>query len=123
MHAGPSTETRYYLGDNKSDLSRVAWYGSNRSTSGSQPVGLKEPNAWGLYDMLGNVLEWCNDWYDENYYKKQISRNPTGSDVVRYRVLRGGNWGFGPVFNRIADRFYDVPSQLNHFRGFRVVRR
>jgi len=121
------TSTRYYNGDSESDLARAAWYGENSGIPGvytcTHPVGLREPNAWGLYDMLGNVLEWCNDWYDENYYKKQIRLNPIGPGTGRYRILHGGSWGFNAVFNRIADRFYDVPEQHNHFRGFRIVQR
>ena len=121
------TNTRYYLGDSESDLARAAWYWENSYYPGvhtcTHPVGMQEPNAWELFDMLGNVLEWCNDWYDENYYTSRAKTNPFGPETGHYRILRGGSWGFNAVFNRIADRFYDVPDQHNHFRGFRIVRR
>ncbi len=79
-----------YAGDN--DLDSVAWWGGN---SHEQPHDVKQklPNELGLYDMTGNVSEWCYDWFDEKYYLKSPEQNPQGSESGWERVLRGGGWG------------------------------
>jgi formylglycine-generating enzyme required for sulfatase activity len=83
------TTTKYSLGDNASDLARAGWYFSNSSLK-THPVGQKTPNAWGLYDMHGNVWEWCSDWYG-NYPSGSVT-NPMGAQTGPYRVIRGGGW-------------------------------
>jgi len=81
-----------WAGTNKeSELGNYAWYHGN-SGSKTHPVGEKQPNGLGLYDMSGNVWEWVSDWYDENYYRKSPRDNPQGPDSGQYRVLRGGSW-------------------------------
>jgi len=114
------TTTRFYTGDSESDLDRAAWYYTSEHTT--HPVGQKEPNAWGLYDMHNNVYEWCNDWFSE-YYTAESQVNPTGPDSGSGRVLRGGDWGGGGCYLcHSARRVGDAPNTSYYNIGFRVVR-
>jgi len=89
------------------------------------PVGSYPPNAWGLYDMHGNVYDWCQDWYDGEYYeeckKKGIVENPTGSESGSYRVLRGGSWINNAQLCRSANRYGYAPGYRITYIGFRLV--
>lgn len=107
--------SKYFWGD--TFMSEYCWYNGNSNTQ-SHPVGLKKPNAWGLYDMVGNVYEWCADYHDDYNEGDQIDpRGPsTGSD----RVMRGGSWGDVPFGCRSAYRFHDAPSSEWFNVGFRV---
>ncbi len=107
-----------YAGSNNID--EVAWYDKN-SGNKTQPVGQKLPNELGIYDMSGNVWEWCQDWYDENYYKNSPANNPTGPSTSSYRVLRGGSWSSDAVYCRVANRFNRTPATRDFIVGFRVV--
>ena len=74
------------------------------SGSKTHPVGEKKPNAWGLYDMHGNVWEWCQDWYDDGYYANSPTDDPTGPLTGSSRVIRGGGWDYPAGYCRSAYR-------------------
>jgi formylglycine-generating enzyme required for sulfatase activity len=84
------------------------------------PVGSFAPNAWGLYDMHGNVWEWCSDWYSSDYYKNSPSNNPKGAATGSYRVIRGGSWDFSADYCRSAYRGSNDAVIRNDSFGFRV---
>jgi sulfatase modifying factor 1 len=86
------------------------------------PVGSYEANSFGLHDMIGNVLEWTADWYDEQYYQKSPKRNPTGPPSGFSKVLRGGSWGTRPDLVRSADRDWTTPTHRDDTTGFRCAR-
>jgi formylglycine-generating enzyme required for sulfatase activity len=114
--------TRYCFGDDESGLGEYAWYGSN-SDNKTHPVGEKKPNAWGLYDMHGNVWEWCadwGDWDDGRYHANSPTDDPTGPATGSYRVFRGGSWKYPTRDCRSAIRFRDEPEDRYYDLGFRV---
>lgn len=111
-----------YLYSGSDDINAVAWYSGNNSPYGSKPVGTKAPNGLGLYDMSGNVWEWCWDWYGSSYYSSSPSSNPTGPASGSYRVKRGGSWGPGADYCRVAYRYYHDPNYSYITFGFRLCR-
>ena len=113
------SKTRFHFGDADEDLGKYAWYKAN-SNKKTHPVGKKKPNAWGLYDMYGNVREWCADWYADSYANAKPI-DPQGPDSGSLRVLRGGGWIRTPAYCRSADRDWFQPVKRRSYDGFRVV--
>jgi formylglycine-generating enzyme required for sulfatase activity len=112
----------YSFGSSQSSLGDYAWYGYGKSGKRTHPVGTKRPNAFGLYDMHGNVWEFCRDFYDSGYYNKSIRTDPekTQSNAIG-RVLRGGGWDGDAGICRSAYRFGNHPRRRSGSFGFRVV--
>jgi formylglycine-generating enzyme required for sulfatase activity len=115
------SETLWSFGDDERDLGDYAWFYGN-SGNKTHPVGTKRPNAWGLYDMHGNVWEWCRDWHGE--YKAAPARDPKGPRSGQYRTLRGGGWRSGvPGYTRSAYRGRAGPTDHDGYVGVRPVLR
>jgi formylglycine-generating enzyme required for sulfatase activity len=114
------TTTPWHSGETSDDLGEYAWIITN-SDSKTHEVGLKRPNAWGLYDMHGNVYEWCWDWYGAAY-PSGTQTNPMGASSGSYRVIRGGAWNGSAQVLRSAYRGYPSPYNRGNFLGFRVLR-
>lgn len=107
--------------DYTGDLESVAWYAAN-SDDTSHVVATKKPNAFGLYDMLGNVAEWVDDWYTGNYYEQSPKANPPGPKTGTEKTLRGGSWTHISAGTNYTFRLGKAPDFRNTFYGFRLVR-
>ena len=114
------TTTRFCFGDNDSGLGDYAWYKSN-SNSKTHPVGEKRANAFGLHDMHGNVWEWCQDWYDKDYYTNSPISDPSGPRSGTARILRGGSWDCAPWICRSEVHDGRTPSRTDVNYGFRIT--
>lgn len=116
------SKKKYSYGDDASRLGDYAWYDANSGRT-THDVGGKQPNAWGLYDMHGNIWEWCADWYADNYLAG-AQKNPVGPSSGSLRVLRGGSWGLDDDYLRSAVRRGRAPdSRIDGWGGlgFRVA--
>ena len=113
------TTTAYSFGNDQGQLSNYGWWKVN-SGGATHPVGLKKPNPWGLYDIHGNVWEWCQDWYG-GYFAGKLT-DPTGPVSGSIRVCRGGSWYGNSGFCRSASRHGYSPGRRDYDLGFRVVR-
>ena len=123
---GHKADSTKYAGSDSVDA--VSWYYNNSYELGEQhpdygthTVGLKQPNGLGLYDMGGNVWEWCSDWYSDDYYAQSPSANPQGPSDGTFRVCRGGSWNFHKASCQVAFRSSGTPSGRGAIMGFRVV--
>jgi formylglycine-generating enzyme required for sulfatase activity len=121
------TSTAYFFGNDPSKLSGYGWFDKN-SGGHPRPVGEKQPNAWGLFDMCGNLWEWCNDFYGVDYYNASPLTNPKGPDTGRTKVVRGGAWRFSAERCRSGYRYNENPGYADvcfgyDVYGFRCVRK
>ncbi len=119
--ARAGSTSRYPWGNLRGSAGSYAWYSKN-SGEHIHSVGQKTPNSWGLYDMQGNVWEWCQDWYGKDYYRNSPSVDPEGPGSGKYRVGRGGGWGVSAEFLRSAGRNGGSPGDRDGSLGFRLLR-
>src|SRR5207244_10067049 len=122
--AGPATD--YSFGNDGRKLGDHAWFADNAGNK-THPVGQQKPNAWGLFDMHGNVAEWCNDIYDKNYYRSSPAENPHGPADGKEYVLRGGSWKSAADALKSSYRLAESPGfsdacLARDAIGFRCVR-
>jgi formylglycine-generating enzyme required for sulfatase activity len=117
--ARAGSKTKYYWGDTINE--EYLWYEVN-SESKTHTVGKRKPNAWGLYDMIGNVWEWNEDWYDSGYYSNGEAVDPRGPSSGSLRVFRGGSWYNNAGFCRSSYRYNVTPDRRNRSLGFRLAR-
>lgn len=120
------TKTAYYFGDNESKLSDHAWFEDNAGGK-PHPVGSKPANPWGLYDMHGNVWQWCNDFYQVDYYQQSPEKDPHGPKTGETKVVRGGAWKFSADSCQSGYRYNENPGYSDvcfgyDIYGFRCVR-
>ena len=101
-------------------IADFVWFASN-AEGRTHTVGMKKPNGLGLYDMSGNVAEWCQDWYASNYYLKSPRQDPQGPTPGKYRVVRGGAWGHTVFKTSSVYRDWSFPYSKDYGTGFRLA--
>jgi TonB family protein len=111
--------TKFNFGENESMIGNFAWFSEN-SQEKTHEVGTKQPNAWGLYDMHGNVWEWVEDW--KGNYPSNAVTDPIGAVQGSDKIGRGGSWNFSTRYLRSANRFYYSPKNRYNYLGVRIVR-
>jgi sulfatase modifying factor 1 len=121
------TTTAYFFGDNPAKLGDYAWFDKNSGLR-PRPVGEKQPNPWGLYDMCGNVWQWCNDFYKVDYYQESPKEDPRGPKAGETKVVRGGAWKSSNDICRSGYRYNENPGYADvcfgyDIYGFRCVRK
>ena len=120
------TGTSYFFGNRKNELRNFSWFKGN-SGGRPRPVGKKLPNPWGIYDLYGNTWEWCNDFYQVDYYQESPEKNPKGPETGDNKVLRGGSWDSDADQCRSSFRYNEVPGYTDicfgyDIYGFRCVK-
>jgi formylglycine-generating enzyme required for sulfatase activity len=121
--ARAGTKGDFFFGTEAKKSLDYAWFFSHRGMKKvAHPVGEKKPNAWGLYDIYGNLIEWCQDWYDKGYYKKSPDRDPKGPASGRWRVVRGGS--FKEFLRKCCSVYRNAFGETDAFNsiGFRLVK-
>ena len=119
--ARAGSESAYAFGSEAVRLGEFAWYEKNAQHQ-THPVGQLAPNDWGLYDMHGNVHEWCQDWFDREYYSQSPSHAPAGPAKGLAKSLRGGDWGSEGWYCRCASRSLSSADRRSNRVGFRLVK-
>jgi formylglycine-generating enzyme required for sulfatase activity len=118
--AGSAVPTPYLFGSDAAELGEYGWFAGN-SDARTHPVSQKRPNNFGLFDIHGNVFEWCWDSYAEDYYKQSVADDPTGPVRVAAHVIRGGGWGGQPQYCRAAARYGLGWDDRRNYVGFRLA--
>ncbi len=114
-------KSRGYVFSGANQVDSAGWYSEN-SGSKTHPVAGKHPNELGIYDMTGNVWEWCADWYDDEYYSVSPQKNPQGPASGKYHVLRGGSWISNETYSHVTTRSSLRSDYISASNGFRVVK-
>jgi len=115
---GKKSKNYTYSGSN--DITKVAWYNDNCNET-IHEIGAKNKNELGIYDMCGNLWEWCGDWFNLDYYRQSPSTDPTGPDYGYYRILRGGSWRSTAQGCRVSFRYIRPPNERGDNYGFRLA--
>ena len=112
-------DSKWCFGNEEEELQNYAWYGEDSSKGSAHPVAHKRPNAWGFYDMHGNVWEWCQNW--SGAYEASSQDDPPGPATGSRRVCRGGCWSDSAWYCRSASRYGYSPARRYNSLGFRLA--